>query len=89
VMLVGVLHPLQTTCFSLFSYPIAWLEDLGVWFILYPALLRADIDCFPSRCQCALVRAPQVCGGWTSFLRKANDVAAPCVPHMEIQIQRA
>jgi hypothetical protein len=34
VMLVGAVHPFQTTCFSLFSYPIAWLEGLGVWFIL-------------------------------------------------------
>jgi hypothetical protein len=94
LMLVGAVHPLQAPCFSLFSYPIAWLEGLGVWFILYPALLGADIDCFPSRCQCASVRvwwvrAPQLCGGWTSFLRKADDVAVPCVPYMEIQIQRA
>jgi hypothetical protein len=91
VMLVAGVHPFQTTCFSLFSYPIAWLEVLGVWFIHYPALLGADIDCFLWRCQCASVRvwwvrAPQLCGAWTSFLRKAEDFA---VPHMEIQIQRA
>jgi hypothetical protein len=83
VMLVGAVHPFQTPCFSLFSYPIAWLEGLGVWFILYCASLGAEIDCFPWRWQCASVRvwwvrAPQLCGGWTSFLRKADDVAAPC-----------
>ncbi len=29
-----------------------------------------------------MFRAPHLCGSQTSFLRQADDVAAPCVPHM-------
>ncbi len=36
ISLVGAVHPFQTPCFSLFSYPIAWLEGLGVWFFPQP-----------------------------------------------------